>query len=249
MAKVEYDDGGMTWHGPFATQEAAGEWLNQRLEFDYEDLAEDYDGEVVTLNLVRKADREYLDGLRDELRAGQPYTDPAPIGDVMKELQEAGYLPPGHPGMDRRFEPSEEPIRKMVEHVHDPEHGNSGRYESEAKYQFVDQTDVWAVHFNCPHASLKLVLGRMSRLVEVTGEYLYEGAGTLEDHMAEPDGEHHRLVIYYRAATPERARTVAWHLVASAYFATPLDEPEKSRAGIEYYISTAGDHSAQIPND
>lgn len=56
MAKVEYADGGTTWHGPLPTEEAAWRWLNARLELDYEDVAEGYEGEVVPLNLVAEDD-------------------------------------------------------------------------------------------------------------------------------------------------------------------------------------------------
>lgn len=50
IAQVTYRDGGRTLHGPFATPDEANEWLNVRLELDYEDSV---DGDVLTLNNVQ----------------------------------------------------------------------------------------------------------------------------------------------------------------------------------------------------
>lgn len=52
IAKVEYADGGVTLHGPFATEEKAWAWLDERLELDYKDIAEGYEGGVLVLNLA-----------------------------------------------------------------------------------------------------------------------------------------------------------------------------------------------------
>ena len=72
MAKVEYADGGITWHGPFLREQDAWDWLDTRLELDYEDIAEGYEGEVAPLNLVRETDEPYLQALPEATRSGQP---------------------------------------------------------------------------------------------------------------------------------------------------------------------------------